>query len=413
MTAPRGPLPGGQQASRSSRRRKALFLGLLIVFFVVFVIVYLLVSSGNGGGRPDEPDAALAPGQVYFLELAYEHDFAPVAGDELPSRARDKSLDGYVFRQEGATLYPCSPGVEQKSVCQLMIGKRLHFPHNQDLNTAQDLGYAEGGYESWAVDKLPTPDDILMYGPTCWLRLPVRASAAMKGARCEVTVGQTSVSLAPGEHKEVWSAQRTYTVGEYAKAIEACVNATRQEPITIPADTLKARLPVDDAGKLTLYARLVAVYHGPVNRSPLHLLKERSAGIQALETGDYEGALSHFDPYLEVIPDDEVVRGLRARAATGKEQNIGVHRLHGTVAMPDGAAPTNPKSWVGIRRPEDPADHSRDLSGVKEGKFAFHVEAGTYILTVYIPKFRPVSRTVQVQDDTGLEIQLTEEDRSQ
>ena len=412
MAAPREPSSGRERSPLLSLRRRALALGVLFVFFVAFVVVYWLMLSRGCGRRPDEGSGRLAAGQVYFVELVYEQDFAPVAGSGLRPRAQDRSLDGYVFRQQTKTLYPCSLRVKQSPASLLMIGRRLHFPHNQDHNVVQELGYAEDGYESWAVEQAPAPGEILMYGPTCWFRLPVRAEAAMKKDRCVVTVGDVKATLAAGERKEIWSAQRTYTASEYAGAIERHVNAARKERLTIPAELLKTRLPLDDAGKLTLYARLVAVYHGRVRRSPVHLVRERNAGIDSLQTGEYESAISHFDAYLKVIPDDEVIRQMRARAVTGKEQNIHVYRLQGTVSLPGGSAPDHPKSWIGIRRPDDPEDHSCNVSSVKGGKFEFHVEAGTYIATAYIPGFRPVSRTIQVQSDTSLEIQLTEDDRS-
>ena len=410
MVGPNEPSSGTELGSHSPRQRKALAVGLLVVLSAVLVGVYWLLLAGRGERGADARRSQLGPGQVYFVELVYEQHFAPVAGTELRPRARDRSLDGYVFRPDAATLHPCSLGVKQNPSCRLMIGRRLHFPYNRDPNVVQDLGYAQDGYESWAVDLAPTPDDILMYGPTCWLRLPVRVKAAMGGDRCVVSVGDMTVTLATGEQKEVWSAQRPYTASEYADAIASLVNATQEKPVEIPADILKARLPVDAAGKLTLYARLLAVYHGPVSLSPVHLVKERNAGIQALHAGEYDSAISHLDSYLRVIQDDEVARDMRDRAATGKEQNIKVHRLYGTVTLPAGAAPSNPRSWIGIRQPDDPQDHSRDLSGVKDGNFEFRVAAGTYIVTAYIPGFRPVSRTVQVEGDTRLQVQLTEAD---
>ena len=40
-----------------------------------------------------------------FVELIYEHNFAPVTGGDIPSPASAKSLNGFFLDAKGTTLY--------------------------------------------------------------------------------------------------------------------------------------------------------------------------------------------------------------------------------------------------------------------------------------------------------------------
>ena len=111
-----------------------------------------------------------------------------------------------------------------------------------------------------------------------------------------------------------------------------------------------------------------------------------------------------------MLPGDDLLLNLRAQAQRGKDNNVTIHKLDGTISLP-ASEQIHPRSWVGIRRPDEPADHSHNISGVKNGAFAFKVESGPWVVTAYITGFKPISQLVDVQNNTSLKLAFTEDQR--
>lgn len=402
-------------APRDSRQSK-----LLLLLFLVMALVgsYLLFFAGSPASKPvrkvppkvdsiSTADSVAKPGKrPAFVELIYEHNFAPVTGGDIPSRASAKSLNGFFLDAKGTTLYSCTPGVAPVSTATLLVGRRVR---NQYF-TLHDNMFQELVNESdWDVATHPSPDDVLMFGPTFWLRLPVKVSVALQNDCCVVSGIGEAVTLAVGESKEIWSASRTFTPEEYATAVAEIVNGGRDEKIEMPERVLEGKLPLTD-GKLTLHSRLVAIYQGPVNFSSLNPLAERDAGIAALRSGDFDDAITRFDACLTLLPSDDLLLNLHGQAQRGKDNQVTIHKLEGTISLP-ASEQIHPRSWIGIRRPDEPADHSHNISGVKNGAFAFNVESGSWVVTAYITGFKPISQLVDVQKNTNLKLAFTEDQR--
>jgi len=389
-------------------------IGLLLMLVIGLVGIYLILFGGSPTQVPPAPkpdpnrmdgnksDVIKGPG---FVELIYEHDVAPFGKAKPASQAPGKSLNGFIFRPGTNTLYSCTPGVKPKPDIQLIVGQRIHNHFDLHNNVFQQL--SEGG--DWEVAEDPAPSNVIMFGPTFWLRLPVKLSVSREGQNCVVGGFGQTVALAPGESRQIWSTTRTFSPNEYAAAVAEKINAGREKKIEISAEALEAKLPLQD-DKLTLHARVVAIYHGPVRFSSINPLVVRDEGIDALKSGEFERALTRIETCLEVLPYDELLLDLRQQAQRGKDGKVKIYKITGTVSIPQGAT-IKPKSWVGIRRPDEPADHSRDISSIEDGAFSFRVASGPYVLTAYLPGFKPVSQTINVQDHITIKVDLTADDQ--
>lgn len=360
--------------------------------------------------RPPGPLTVPELPQVSFVELIYVQavDQAP---EELPPRpANPRRLDGYVYQAESRTLYP-SMGGTAPAPTGLLLGRRVHYSYLHDESDYQALAVAGGDYATWDIAAWPGLNDLLHYGHLAWYRLPVTVSATPAGESCRLQVAGETVTLAPGETKTLWQGEKTFSYQELAAEISRLTATATGRNFAPYPEGLAARLERSQDEALTLHGRLIAVHHGRVGLAPVDLEAERSAGMLAMQDGRFPEAIAHFDRVLAAVPQAGRVAPSRERAAELLAAGVTIGTLSGSVKLPDGSAAVAPRAWVGLRTPDDPADRSRVISPLADGGFRAQAPSGNWIVSIYVPGFQTVTRTVYLQEAAQLDVQLTDADR--
>ncbi|MCG3180603.1 MAG: hypothetical protein BIFFINMI_02965 [Phycisphaerae bacterium] len=406
---------------QSRRRRKWTILLLVLLPLLVagatVAIVLVVMHSGHGhddgGYAPYTLDVAYD--RAPFVELIYEQDFGDLASAPPAADGPAQPRLGYVHRPEAAKLFRYR-GTGELAAGRMLVGRKMAFLYSHDARwdhaAWSDLSAVGNGPFAWQIDAQPEPA-VAVGDVFASIRVPaaVTVAPADNGA-ATVTVGEKATQLTPGERQVVWTGSRSFALADYL------AEARRIDPHLPELDDAKLAqakpfLGVGDDGKVTLFARLTAINHGPTDVAGVDLGWIADQARQAADRGEYDKADVLIATYRNIYPEDGAMRDLQATAARRRETRSERVRLAGAVRLPEPLAAEKGPAQVALRRASDPAGSFLAATVVTDGRYELFAPAGEYEVQLIAPGYKAMGRNVTLEGAKELDIELTPADKLQ
>jgi hypothetical protein len=390
-------------APKKIMRNRTKFTIAISASILILAIALLLIWRGVGS-------PSLEPGQVFFVELVYEQDFRPITETAVSPRAYPELLNGYIFRPKESRLYSCR-GTPLSKDAQFIVGRRLHFLHDAHDSKFQMLGAEQEGFNSWPTADEPTARGIADFvDPYSLVRLSAKLTASMDGKKCLVTSENRSVALNPNESKLVWEGTRELSMDEYFAQLRSLAS-DMLEIRDSDIESSRAILNINSNNRLTIHARVTAIFHGPVKLSPLDYLTLRKQAFQSAREGRFADAVNAFGQYLEAVPTDSGAEATFQVASYSLKNGVKLICLRGNVLFPKDASNTYTPAKVAVRMESDPEGQYRTVATTKDDKYELFLPAGRYQLNISVRGFNTLTRFVDLKEPGEVNIEFNEADR--
>ena len=368
---------------------------------------------------PGRESFDLPENSTWFVEVVYEHSFAPL-GDNAPP-AGPSRYDGYVWDPEGPVVYQAT-GEPAPARATLTIGRRVAILSEPEHPARRDL-FVEDDHEwSWDPSQTPDLDAMAFAGATGLLRLGTQIDLTEDDGLVIATVGEAEHEIRPGERLVIAEHEQTFTVEAYVDALRAFV------PTLVPFTELSAetqaltarRLGADEDGRVTLRSRVWVIHGGAARWSDQDVLARRRAVQAAARRGDWDLAIEGLEALAEVVPGDREDRDLLDHVMVASEDGERRHRVHGSVQVPvfdETQAERQARRTsrlgpgrVAIARPGDPEGQFVAAAPLRDGRFECYLPPGTYRLVTYIPGFPQRTEEVDLAADRQIDFAFSIDD---
>ena len=380
--------------------------GVLVVALVLLLVLWPRPRRERPEPAPFAYDVTYH--RALFVELTYEQAF-----EELPAAVASggdtEPAVGYVFRREVSKLFSYR-GEKRVPRAPLYVGRRLMFSHARNPGSVSVLDAASEGKLTWRTESEPAPERLGALDVFSRVRLPCEITVERKGQQCVVSCQGKQTVLEAGKPYTIWTDRKDFSFEGYIASLRKLVPEL-PELDEFGRKQAQSYLMPDESGKVSVHARVTAVYHAEVHVADTDLRWLRRQARKASIAGEYEKALVLLRICGNFNPEDGSVWELLEWTRENQRQGVRMVRLSGLVSLPQELPRSEEPGWVAVRKEGDPPGRFRAVAELREGSYEMHVPAGGYNVRVSVPGYRVKTRNIELNTSKEWNVEYAKEDR--